>query len=328
MLLHWLWLKGTIPLTIWRISLIIYRLLKLMLWKDPVISNRQSEIKFLKRLSALNVLQRHTHIPPIWHPHKYTHTRTLTVWLSPLLTAFQIICKDAAPATWNHLPAPRCSGSPLCVNNCQREWKWHVYPCLCLFRCHSEHAHRAGAIRKACMCTQYPEDIRYRGGLNANWLSWSRYGCFTSTTKHKIIIIQLIYVCLRNRTMPMRSISLIDWVVCCCHQVWTTGESTTSDLWINCTTSGCIPASTGGQIPASLIFCCLPLNCLLTIQWLGNLLGIYMLLCSLWSSVLNLLYFKNPSFTYPMVWVCHSYSGTVVPSRAENVAVLFWSASW
>lgn len=38
----------------------------------------------------------------------------------------------------------------------------------------------------------------------------------------------------------------------------------------------------------------------------------------------------NPTFTMlMMVWVCHGSSGTLVPSRAENVAVLrCGSASW
>lgn len=77
--------------------------------------------------------------------------------------------------------------------------------------------------------------------------------------------------------------------------VWTTGESTTSDLWTNCTTaSGCNPASTGEWIQSvqavmilSIIFSCLSLFLffcqLFTLQKGGRffLTGTFQILASL-----------------------------------------------
>lgn len=61
----------------------------------------------------------HTHT--LSHTHAHTHTQWYWQRASLLLSSAQIICKDAAPTTGNHPPARRCSGSALCVNNCQRE---------------------------------------------------------------------------------------------------------------------------------------------------------------------------------------------------------------
>lgn len=77
--------------------------------------------------------------------------------------------------------------------------------------------------------------------------------------------------------------------------VWTTGESTTSDLWTNCTTAaGCNPASTGEWIQSvqavmilSIIFSCLSLFLffcqLFTLQKGGRffLTGTFQILASL-----------------------------------------------
>lgn len=150
----------------------------------------------------------------------------------------------------------------------------------------------------------------------------------------KSIFMHVKTIVYRNMSMPapffLLHLFICYWpyvIECCWHQVWTTGETGTSDLWYNCSTSNggysCNPASAGGQTPA------------FNIHLTGDL--------CIYKAVLNVRPFslcgalkfeegggwtlENHLTKLVPCWRCGCVRD-LVPSRAENVEMLFGSASW
>lgn len=83
-------------------------------------------------------------------PHTLTHSHTLTSSRSD-----QVIRKDAAAAPGNHPPAHRGPGSPVCVDNSQRECNTCAQTRIRRHQTCRGEAIRGSADARACVCVSH-----------------------------------------------------------------------------------------------------------------------------------------------------------------------------
>ena len=196
----------------------------------------------LKRLSVFNVLQRHTHVPIIWHPHTHTHTHT-------------------------HILKETVSSSHYCPDRLKRccSYSWESSSCT-LLAWSSCLCQQLSAWVKLLLCFSplFCSDaiLRIKDEYTQTHMLqnqyWSLLKCKTIRNKYKFIdcLPPTLYSGVFEYDIYfvwrlLCSTHITDQVVCFWQQVWTSGETSTSDLWQNCSTisvgSHCDPGSAGGK---------------------------------------------------------------------------------